>query len=33
MIVYQVAAPFRILNIGNTKKVYLMDFIKQIEKN
>ena len=25
-------APFRILNIGNTQKVYLMDFIKQIEK-
>ena len=25
-------APFRILNIGNTKKVYLLDFIKQIEK-
>ena len=25
-------APFRILNIGNTKKIYLMDFIKQIEK-
>ena len=25
-------APFRILNIGNTKKVYLMDFIKQIER-
>tara|TARA_B100001741_G_C16542671_1_gene595129 strand:+ start:840 stop:1841 length:1002 start_codon:yes stop_codon:yes gene_type:complete len=24
-------APFRILNIGNTKKIYLMDFIKQIE--
>ena len=25
-------APFRILNIGNTKKVYLLDFIKEIEK-
>jgi UDP-glucuronate 4-epimerase len=25
-------APFRILNIGNTKKIYLLDFIKQIEK-
>ena len=25
-------APFRILNIGNTKKVYLLNFIKQIEK-
>jgi UDP-glucuronate 4-epimerase len=25
-------APFRILNIGNTKKVYLLDFIKQLEK-
>ena len=25
-------APFRVLNIGNTKKVYLLDFIKQIEK-
>jgi UDP-glucuronate 4-epimerase len=25
-------APFRILNIGNTKKVFLLDFIKQIEK-
>jgi len=24
-------APFRILNIGNTKKIYLLDFIKQIE--
>ena len=24
-------APFRVLNIGNTKKVYLLDFIKQIE--
>ena len=24
-------APFRILNIGNTKKVYLLNFIKQIE--
>jgi UDP-glucuronate 4-epimerase len=24
--------PFRILNIGNTKKVYLLDFIKEIEK-
>ena len=25
-------APFRILNIGNTKKVYLLDFIKEIER-
>ena len=25
-------APFRILNIGNTKKVYLLDFIKTLEK-
>ncbi len=25
-------APFRILNIGNTKKVYLLEFIKHIEK-
>tara|TARA_B110001450_G_scaffold2507_1_gene2789 strand:+ start:251 stop:1258 length:1008 start_codon:yes stop_codon:yes gene_type:complete len=25
-------APFRILNIGNTKKVYLLDFLKEIEK-
>ena len=25
-------APFRILNIGNTKKVYLLDFIKSLEK-
>ena len=25
-------APFRILNIGNTKKVYLLNFIKEIEK-
>ena len=25
-------APFRILNIGNTKKIYLLDFIKTIEK-
>jgi len=25
-------APFRILNIGNTKKVYLLDFINVIEK-
>jgi len=25
-------APFRILNIGNTKKIYLLNFIKQIEK-
>ena len=25
-------APFRILNIGNTKKVYLLDFLRQIEK-
>ena len=24
-------APFRILNIGNTKKVFLLDFIKEIE--
>ena len=23
---------FRILNIGNTKKVFLLDFIKEIEK-
>ncbi len=26
-------APFRVLNIGNTKKVFLLDFIKEIEKN
>ena len=26
-------APFRILNIGNTKKVFLLDFIKEIENN
>ena len=26
-------APFRVLNIGNTKKVYLLDFIKEIEKS
>ena len=26
------AAPFRILNIGNTKKVYLLDFINTLEK-
>ena len=26
-------APFRIVNIGNEKKVYLKDFIKEIEKN
>ena len=26
-------APFRILNIGNTKKVFLLDFIKELEKN
>ena len=26
-------APFRILNIGNTKKVLLLDFIKELEKN
>ena len=25
-------APFRILNIGNTNKVYLLDFISAIEK-
>ena len=25
-------APFRILNIGNTKKVYLLDFINALEK-
>jgi UDP-glucuronate 4-epimerase len=25
-------APFRVLNIGNTKKVYLLNFIKEIEK-
>ena len=25
-------APFRILNIGNTKKVFLLDFVKEIEK-
>ena len=25
-------APFRILNIGNTKKIYLMDFINSLEK-
>ena len=25
-------APFRILNIGNTKKVYLLDFINILEK-
>lgn len=25
-------APFRILNIGNTKKIFLLDFIKHIEK-
>ena len=25
-------APFRVLNIGNTKKVFLLDFIKEIEK-
>ncbi len=25
-------APFRVLNIGNTNKVFLLDFIKQIEK-
>ena len=25
-------APFRILNIGNTKKVLLLDFIKRLEK-
>jgi len=24
-------APFRILNIGNTKKIYLLDFIKTLE--
>tara|TARA_Y100000768_G_C23927299_1_gene658197 strand:- start:132 stop:1139 length:1008 start_codon:yes stop_codon:yes gene_type:complete len=26
------AAPFRILNIGNTKKIYLLDFINTLEK-
>ena len=26
-------APFRVLNIGNTKKVFLLDFIKEIEKS
>ena len=25
-------APFRVLNIGNSKKVFLLDFIKQLEK-
>ena len=25
-------APFRILNIGNTHKVYLLDFINSLEK-
>ena len=25
-------APFRILNIGNTHKVYLLDFINELEK-
>jgi len=25
-------APFRVLNIGNTKKIFLLDFIKHIEK-
>jgi UDP-glucuronate 4-epimerase len=25
-------APFRVLNIGNSKKVYLLDFIQEIEK-
>ena len=25
-------APFRIVNIGNTKKVYLLDFISTLEK-
>jgi UDP-glucuronate 4-epimerase len=25
-------APFRVLNIGNTKKIYLLDFIKSLEK-
>ena len=25
-------APFRVLNIGNTKKVYLLDFINELEK-
>ena len=25
-------APFRILNIGNTKKVYLLDLINELEK-
>jgi UDP-glucuronate 4-epimerase len=27
------SAPYQILNIGNGKKIYLMDFIKEIEKN
>ena len=26
-------APFRIVNIGNQKKIYLKDFISEIEKN
>ena len=25
-------APFRVLNIGNTKKIYLLDFINGLEK-
>ena len=25
-------APYRILNIGNTKKIYLLDFINTLEK-
>ena len=25
-------APFRVLNIGNTKKIFLLDFIKHIER-
>jgi UDP-glucuronate 4-epimerase len=25
-------APFRILNIGNTQKVYLLDFINELER-
>ena len=27
-----IIAPFRILNIGNTKKIYLLDFVNTIEK-
>ena len=29
--IFSSVAPFRILNIGNTKKIYLLNFIKQIE--